>query len=298
MTPSRVALVVLAAGVLAGTRVWLGRALRVWRAERAELTWQPPPGYAELPADREGIEEIREVSWALADGSRQRAFYLPPRNGAVVVYAHGSPGTGIGRLREARALAGDGFGALLLDLPGYGGSEGRRTWGRGFREAVAAAVDYVAARPEARHIGGFGYSMSTALMAQAAADDPRLEAIVLLTPFTRSQEQLHHQFRSRIPGLSHVAILSARHHGLAVDELDTTQAMRRLGPRPVLLVAGEHDGAIPLWMPRQLKDLSPGAELWIVPGAGHEGFAREFGEVYLERIRAFYRLHLLGDPPR
>jgi pimeloyl-ACP methyl ester carboxylesterase len=278
---------------LVALALWTPRALRVFRIEYRELTWNAP---ADEPApDLAGIEALREVGWTLPDGTRQRAFYLPPENGAVVVVVHGSPGTATAMLGEARRLAEPGFGALVLDLPSYGRSEGDRTWGRGFRTAVIAAIDFVAAQPGVRAIGGFGYSMSTALLTIVAAEDPRMQALVLVAPYTRFDEQRHYQFRSRVPGLSSVSLLTARALGLAVDELDAVEATRRLGDRPVLLVFGAEDEAIPPWMPQRLKELAGNAELLIIPGAGHVNVAQA-GEAYARPLIDFYERSLLRDP--
>jgi fermentation-respiration switch protein FrsA (DUF1100 family) len=95
-----------------------------------------------------------------------------------------------------------------------------------------------------------------------------------------------------VPGVAAVALPTARWLGLAIDELDATQAARRLGDRPVLLIVGDSDPAIPLWMPRRLKELTANAEIWVIPGAGHVGVARDAGDVYFDRIDAFLREHL------
>jgi pimeloyl-ACP methyl ester carboxylesterase len=217
---------------------------------------------------------------------------VPGTNGVLVVMAHGSPGTALGMLPVGRGLARRGYGVLLLNLPSYAGSEGPRTWGASFREAVRAGVDFAAAQRDVRAIAAYGYSMSTAIVLQVAADDARIRALVLLAPFTDIRAQRAHQHRSRVPGVAAMAIPTARWLGLAVDELDATQAARRIGDRPVLLIVGEQDPAIPLWMPSRLKELAANAEIWVIPGAGHVGVARDAGDAYFDRIDEFLRVHL------
>lgn len=286
---ARVAVLLASVVLLVALALWVRRALVVYRIERDEMTWRS--SVESLPAGRDGIDGLREEHWVLADGSRQRAFYAPGTNGVVVVIAHGSPGTAHGMLPEARGLARRGYGVLLLNLPGYGGSEGPRTWGANFREAVRAAVDFAAAQPGVRRIAAYGYSMSTCVMMQVAAGDPRITALVLLAPFTDIAAQRAYQHRSRLPGVASVAIPTARHFGLATDELDATEAVRRLGGRPLLLVVGDQDHAIPLWMPERLKSLAEEADLWVVAGAGHAGIAESGGDALTERIDAFLQGH-------
>ena len=289
----RVALLLLSVALLVALALWVRRALVVYRIERDEMTWRSP--VEALPAGRDGIDGLREVQWTLRDGSRQRAFHAPGTNGVVVVIAHGSPGTALSMLPEARGLARRGYGVLLLNLPGYGGSEGPRTWGANFREAVRAAVDFAAAQPGVRRVAGYGYSMSTCIMMQVAADDPRIAALVLLAPFTDIAAQRAYQHRSRLPGVAEIAIPTARHFGLATDELDATAAVRRLGGRPLLLIVGDQDAAIPLWMPDRLKGLAEKADLWVVAGAGHADIAASGGDALIERIDAFLQSHSKPD---
>ena len=108
-------------------------------------------------------------------------------------------------------------------------------------------MDFAAAQPEvdASRIGVFGYSMGTCIAARAAARDPRLRALVLRGTFTRLDEQLRIQFRSRAPFAEELAILAAERAGVRVQELDTETAFRALGNRPVFLVAGDQDFAVP-----------------------------------------------------
>ncbi|RIL06870.1 MAG: hypothetical protein DCC71_05230 [Proteobacteria bacterium] len=272
--------------------VWVPRALRVHRIERDELRWSAPPDAP--PAPPAGIDGLVETHWTLADATRQRAFYAPGTSGCVLVVVHGSPGTALGMLPQARALARRGHGVLLVDLPGYGGSEGARTWGAAARASLRAAVDFAAAQPGVRAIAGYGYSMGTSVLAQAAADDARIGTIVLLAPFTDFASQRAAQHRSRVPGMGAVAVLSARWLGLAVDELDTSRALRRLGDRPLLLVAGDADRAVPLAMVRRLKALAENAELWVLPGAGHVDVAQTTDDAFLHHVHAFL-LRNLGD---
>lgn len=284
-------MILAAAGLLlVALCFWSARAWRVYAMERGELRWQAPS--EPLPADRDGIEAIREVGWSLSDGTRQRALFVPGSNGRIVVVAHGSPGTAVGMLDEGRGLARRGYGVLLLNLPSYGGSEGPRTWGSSFRDAVRAGVDFAAQQPGVRAIAVLGYSMSTAVVTRAAADDSRIRAVVLVAAFTDFPTQRAHQYRSRIPGIAAVAVPAARWLGLAVDELDVLEAIRLLGDRPVLLVAGADDAAIPRWMPRRLKEAAANAEIWEVAGAGHVGLARVAGDSYIDRIDGFLRRNL------
>ncbi|MBC7174367.1 MAG: alpha/beta fold hydrolase [Polyangiaceae bacterium] len=281
--------VLMALGVLGtvGVGLWVRRALLVYREETAELEARVPPD--PLPERDGALMEIREVSWS-HEGERQRGWFIPPRNGALIVYLHGSPGSRASLLPEARALARSGFGGLLLDLPGYGSSEGSRTWGAPYARSIVTAVDFIVREPrvDPSRVALFGYSMGTNVAAGVAAVDPRIRALVLSGAFTRLDEQLRSQFRGRLPWVEELAIVAAKRAGLDVGAFDTTASLRRVGEKPVFLIAGANDSAVPPAHARQLAAVAANAELWVVSGVGHVGLAERVGEPYFERLGAFF----------
>lgn len=294
--PSKVkvrALVVLMASVL-------GVALACWGFRGVEVFRNELRGTAPTPDDRdevsrrraqEAVAAARVVTWRLADGSKQRAFYLAPRNGAVIVYAHGAPGAATGFLPEALAMAGYGFGALLVDLPGYGESEGRRDWASPFQDSLRRAVDFVEAQPgvQPRRIGGFGYSMGGYAMARAAADDHRIAALVLVAAPTSLLEAYGAKYRSSVlPGLMYFAAAADWVSGVPVAKIDTTAAIRLFGARPVLIVSGALDILVPKEMAFALASSATNGQLWTIDGIGHIGFGDKIGAPYFERMARFW----------
>ncbi len=293
---ARAAVALVGVAGLAVAGLWVRRAVHVYRSEAIEFSMFVST--SPMPAGDDAPPGIRPVAWTVA-GATQHGWYVPPTNGALVVYLHGSPGNRGSLLPEARALARAGYGALLLDLPGYGESEGRRFWDDVYLDSVRAAVDFAAAQPEvdASRIGVFGYSMGTCIAARAAARDPRLRARVLRGAFTRLDEQLRVQFRSRSPFVEELAILAAKRAGVRVQDLDTETAFRALRDRPVFLVAGAEDFAVPAAHSERLAALVTDAEVWVAPGVGHVGFAEALGDAYFDRVRAFLDRALAAPPP-
>src|SRR5947209_19579580 len=68
--------------------------------------------------------ELSEVAFESSDGSALRGWWLPSRNGAAVVFVHGSSADRRGLYPQALFLHQHGFGALLFDMPGHGESAG------------------------------------------------------------------------------------------------------------------------------------------------------------------------------
>lgn len=290
MKPALVLLVCLV--LLAPLGYWAYRGARVFRHTSNEF--EPTP-YDTTEIGRSMLEKTltstSRVGWTLSDGSRQNAFYLPSQNGALIVYAHGSPGTGAGLLPEALGLQAAGYGALLIDLPGYGESEGNRAWDATFVESIRAAVDFASAQDgvDPGRIGGHGYSNGGSLIARAAAEDERLSAIVLVASYTRIADHLHATHSGRLPGLGFFAVAAARAAGVPVSELDTERAVAQMGDRPLLILAGGADRQIPTAMASQLQSAAIRAEMRVFPEMGHVGYAARLGETYFRALEDFWK---------
>ncbi len=233
---------------------------------------------------------MTDVSWRLEDGSRQKAWYLPGVNGAVILYLHGSPGNRKSLFDEASYLARLGYGALLLDLPGHGDSEGTPNWDDHFQESVVKALDYLVAQPETDpgRIGAFAYSMGTLTISKVAERDRRLAAIVLLAPFTNLKDQLKYEFRSRFGDGFWFAYAGAMLAGVPFEKMHTLKALSNGEPLPLLIIAGDEDWAIPLEMPYRLQKAKEGARIWVAKGVGHTQFSTLAGDGYFKEFRDFF----------
>lgn len=240
------------------------------------------------------IPSAEIVFWTLREGARQRAFYVPPRNGCVIVYTHGAPGDASGFQPLISAMENRGFGALAIDLPGYGGSEGERNWRESYVETIRSGIDFLVEKGVGSQcIGGFGYSMGTHSITAAAVQDERLRALVLLAGYTNLTQQLQHQFRRRVPGMGYFAALAAYWRGVAVHNMDTQALLSKLGDTPVYVIQGSEDYVIPQEMAEMLAATAKNSELWIINGATHIDHAEVAGATYYQRIAAFWQKTLL-----
>jgi uncharacterized protein len=268
-----IALAVLAVATQA-TRAYLAQARNAWH-----------DGAIVKPAQL-GFED---VTLTLADDVIVRGWYLAPRNAAVLMLVHGSPANRAELLPEATGLARAGFGILLLDMPGWGESGGQPTWGAPSRAALRAGIDLVMARPGVERVGLYGFSMGSCVAAQVAASDARVSAVVLAGAFTSLEAQLRHAYGSWGSITTWPATWAARRHGLAVDELDTLQAVRQLAGRPLLLVYGTDDNVVPAAMTEQVFAAAPEPkQRLVVKGAAHGDYAQVMGDAYVEQLAEFY----------
>jgi fermentation-respiration switch protein FrsA (DUF1100 family) len=101
--------------------------------------------------------------------------------------------------RYAREMANRGFLALTFDFRGWGESGGVR---RQFEdpetkiEDIAAAVAYLATRPEAdkARIGGLGICASSGYMVHAATRAPAIRSVALVAPWLHDREVIEQTY--------------------------------------------------------------------------------------------------------
>lgn len=231
---------------------------------------------AETPADAGFAYEDVEVT--TADGVTLSAWYVPSRNGAALVVAHGAGSTRSSALDQAVVLAQHGYGVLLVDARGHGRSEGRAMdFGWYGDEDLTAAVSFLAGRTDVERgrIGVVGLSMGGEEAIGAAAVDDRIRAVVAEGAGHRQagdKAWLSDELGARGWFQEQVERLTYALTDLLTDAdppIVLRDAVAAAAPRPVLLIAGgaAHDERTEA---RFIAEGSPGTvEMWVVPGAGH-----------------------------
>ncbi len=243
------------------------------------------------PADR-GIVTYQEASFTTDDTIMLRGWYVPSRNGAAIILAHGYAGTRCDLLLEAEILSGDGYGVLLFDLRGHGISGGDKvTFGDRERRDLAAAVDFVIEQPgvDPERIGALGFSMGGATVTESAAHDPRLKAVVIEAAFADLRETTRYRARLLGPLSKTLAVWSVQHQGVHLDEVRPVDALCQISPRPVLLIYGDRDKDIPTGDAQEMIGaVCDPAETWLIHGAGHGNYPAVVGDEYAARLLAFF----------
>jgi fermentation-respiration switch protein FrsA (DUF1100 family) len=160
---------------------------------------------------------------------------------------------------------------------------------------VTAAVDWLKQnRPsEARHIVALGSSMGAMALVRAAADDPRIEAIVLDSCFTSASEFARfHMGKLPLVGPAMRPLLLAGtslHAGHSLWNLDAREPIARMAPRPVFLIHGDQDHMID---PSNMEELFTCArdpkQKWLGPGPHSNVLAVDYDE-YQRRVISFFK---------
>jgi pimeloyl-ACP methyl ester carboxylesterase len=229
----------------------------------------------------------RNVELTAPDGVRLAAWYVPSRNGAAVVLVHGGGGSRDGLKLHADMLVRHGYGVLLYDERGRGASGGRSNGlGWDWPQDVETAVTYVE-QQGVHHVGVLGLSTGAEVALTAAAEDPRISAVVADGTEARTLDDFEHlkgfDQWTGVPywGMTTLAVRVIRG---TKPSPPLAQVMRQVADKPVLLVQSNdpaEQALAPVWA---RIDGRPGV-LWHVDAAHTKGLATH---------PAAYERHVLG----
>jgi pimeloyl-ACP methyl ester carboxylesterase len=252
-----------------------------------------PPGYVhpapagpQTPGTAHGLA-YRDVLVPLGEGRQGlSAWLVPGAPGARVgvVTSHGRAADRRDFLRHLPVFHGWGAPVLLFDHREHGVSPGAGAgMALGMREAEdvrAAARALRAEVPGLERVVVVGVSLGASAALLAAAEDAGVDGVVAESPFASVPRMLDGWAARRLSRLP-VPVRVPAAWGRAVAEVSRRRAglpllvapedvVARLAPRPLLLVHGGADDAIPVAHSERLRALAgPGAELLVVPGAAH-----------------------------
>lgn len=237
-----------------------------------------------------GFEEVELVA---EDGVKLSAWYTPPRNGAVILVAHGY---GDRRTEDFHALfASHGYGVIAWDFRAHGDSGGDFS-SLGYYEVMdaRAALDFALAQPDVRHVGAWGGSMGAVTMIRATAQYPEIEALVADSPFVTLEEEM--DLRVPFPVMrSLIRLFAERASGVTIDSVRPVDDIARISPRPVFLIQGMGDGMVPLDSAQRLYDAAGEPRLlWVENDVPHLNMYAYYKTRYTKRVIKFFDEYLLG----
>jgi uncharacterized protein len=233
------------------------------------------------------------VDLVTEDGIRLSAWYTPPRNGAVILLAHGYGDNRPEWVYEM--LARKGYGVLAWDARAHGESGGEIST-IGYLEVldVKAALEYALVQPGVEHVGGWGGSMGGATMIRAAARYPQIEALFVDSSFDSLDDEF--DFLVPYPVINPLVKWIARvETGISVKAVDPLEEIGRISPRPVYIVHSTADIVAP---PEAGEKLFKAAKeprfLWQEKNAPHLAIYLENPRRYQRRLVGFFDEWLLG----
>ncbi|HET9508109.1 MAG TPA: CocE/NonD family hydrolase [Gaiellaceae bacterium] len=250
----------------------------------------------EAVASSELARPSQPVTVRTSDGLALRGRYVPSLNGAAVIVFPGSAS----RAPQARVLARHGYGVLMLDMRGYGASDGDpNMFGWGATKDIDAGVGFLRARHDVREgrVGGLGFSVGGELMLEAAAGNAGLRAVVADGAGERSVRE------SALRGVEGaLALPAAAVQTAAVTVLSgelpppsLVDLVPRISPRALLLVGAGRDNGGEDLQPHYYAAAKAPKAFWTIPEAGHTGGFAARPREYARRLIAFFDAALLRD---
>ena len=197
-------------------------------------------------------------------------FHAPEGARGTLVYLHGVGDNRSSAVGIAEHFVPLGFDVVAYDSRAHGESGGDAcTYGFYEKQDLARVLDHLTRAP----IVVMGTSMGAAVALQAAAEDPRIAAVVSISAFSdlrtaASERAPFFASRRNLDDAFHLAETEGR---FRVDEVSPVAAAPRIAA-PVLLVHGDADTETPYAHAlRILAALHGPKQLVTIPGGGHRG---------------------------
>jgi pimeloyl-ACP methyl ester carboxylesterase len=210
------------------------------------------------------ISGFKSVAIPTPDGETLSAYYHPANDSQqTILVFHGNGDAAAYQQIKAKALMDAGFGVLLVEYRGYGGSTGSPSEAGLFIDGNAS-YDFVRKLSE-QPIGLYAHSLGTGVAIHLASERITF-ALVLESPF----DSILAIAQKQMPFIPMGLFLKHKFHSIEiVGQIDA----------PILIMHGNKDRVIPIEHGRRLKNAAPANTVFLeITGAGHNNLL-EFGVV-------------------
>jgi uncharacterized protein len=229
-----------------------------------------------------------------SDSIELTARYVPSRNRAAIVVFPGASA-----VQEAKVLARNGYGVLLLDPRGQGGSGGDLVRWAGDRDLLAGAA-YLRTRADVdpERIGGYGSSVGGEILLEAAAQSEVFKAVVSEgagLPIGDGAEVLTGAEKLLTPALTMLRAATTVFSNHA-PQPPIADRIGLIAPRAVFLVYADPGmGGEAQRQPTYFAAAGQPKRIWKVPGAEHTGALDARPQEFERRVVGFYDDILLRE---
>ena len=231
-------------------------------------------------------------------------WYLPGEDSSphlIFVHGIGSVRSGDNAVELAARMVEHGYNVLLFDLRGHGSSGGDKVSGGYFeRWDVLGAFDYLVERGvdpgRTGQIGLIGFSMGAATSIMAAAEEPRIVAVVADSPYADATDLIAREAARKTPiplwlmpiFIPTTKLMAKGIYGIDIGELAPERSVERL-EYPILVIHGTEDQRIPLdHGERVVKAAEAGSFLWRALGVDHVDAFLTYPDEYVDRVTEYF----------
>jgi uncharacterized protein len=233
----------------------------------------------------------QEIELTTKDGIKLAAWYTSPKNGSVILLAHGYNAS---RPENIYVMfAQNGYGVLAWDFRAHGQSGGD-TCSLGYYEQldVEAALDYALNQPDVKHVGAWGGSMGAATVILTAAKRPDIEAVVSDSAFPSLEDVMRLNTPIKIMQ-PFVLFFGGKLSDSEMDQVRPVDEIAKISPRAVFIIDGWEGGAIAMNSPYRLFDAAgEPKQLWVEEGVPHLSMYANDMSGYEKQVVGFFDEHL------
>jgi len=225
-----------------------------------------------------GLPRGTPVTFTTDDRLTLHGWFVPPAaraTGHTVLIFNGNAGNRSFRAPLADRLARRGIASLLMDYRGYAENPGAPSED-GLARDARAGREYLTGRPDVdrTRLVYFGESLGTGVAVGLASEHPPL-ALILRSPFTSMVDVGRH----------HYPFLPIR--WLLRDRFDSLDRIGQV-TCPVLVIAGDRDGIIPVALSERLYSAAPSLKRMVtIEGADHNDEELSAGPRVIASVVAF-----------
>jgi len=222
------------------------------------------------------------------DGLSLAGWWLPPRNGKVVLLLGGLGATRDSMLPEARFLAEHGYGALTTDYRHCAGKISTL----GYREVneLKAMTSYAVQQQGVNQLAVLGFSVGGTAGILGAAQIPEIQAVIAEGNYANLYDEMT---SIQAPAFSldwqiqQIVILEYwLFTGIHPRDVSPLDALAEISPRPILFIHGENETQ----RTRGIEQFEAGGKnalLWVVPASGHGEYRQVNPSQYERQIIQF-----------
>lgn len=221
---------------------------------------------------------------------RLDGWYLPARNGAVVILMDGHGGSRDGMLPEAFMLARHGYGVLTIGSRTCAGA--MATLGFNEVDDLRGAINFLNREESEAKIAVLGFSAGGVAALQGAAEMPEIQAVVAEGNYANLWEEItgtpaapYYSLTGQVQVT--VGLLIWARLGVWPGKVSPINALSLITPRPVLLIHGEKEIVDTLGY-QQYATAGEPKQLWVVVGASHGEYYRIDPQEYERRVIGFF----------
>jgi len=252
---------------------YAGLAISVWFFQSRFIYFPDEPSRRLDATPNDAGLTYSEVQFKTNDGVLLHGWFVPNRDGPVLLYFHGNAGNISHRLETIHLFHQLGLNVFIIDYRGYGHSEGKPSEQGSYRDALAA-WNYLTQDQgiDPQRIVIFGRSLGGAIAAWLAVEVSP-QALILESTFSSVRDMARIAF-PYLPA------------GLARIQYDTVSRIASI-TCPILLMHSPQDEIIPFELSQKLLAAAPGQTTFFSLQGGHNDAHVVSGAAYASALSHF-----------